>query len=282
MQTFSLNNQFGEFLKELRSNKGWSLRKASEESGVSHTYIGMLEKGINTNVSPEQLRKLADAYDQPYNLLMVRAGYKELKPETNVMELMDALQKSINAVKPLETGMDSEEYFDSLEQISIQEPINEWRISNKTPNETIGQRIKYVREKIGYTINDLSEVLTGRFKCTDYEIHKKYPPHYIQSVENGTEDPTSSFLIAFEEYLDVPIVWLLKGDRETSSGLEPVSAYTKEEENKQKMIVTEFNKTAEEAALKLVKEYLDGIAKEVAEKINATNVKTSQDSIEEK
>lgn len=64
-------------LLEARQAKGWSLRQAEKESGVSNGYISQVEKG-SVRPSPDVLQKLATAYDVPYRLLMERAGY--IKP----------------------------------------------------------------------------------------------------------------------------------------------------------------------------------------------------------
>lgn len=72
------NNEFGEFLRELRGKL--SLREASKKSGISHTYIRDLELGINrkTNApiipSLETLKRLSDAYSYPFADLLAKSG----------------------------------------------------------------------------------------------------------------------------------------------------------------------------------------------------------------
>jgi HTH-type transcriptional regulator, competence development regulator len=76
-----VKNNLGEFLIQLRGNK--SLREVSKISGLSHSYIRDIERGINrtTNLpirpSAETLKRLSKAYDFPYEELLLHAGYIE-------------------------------------------------------------------------------------------------------------------------------------------------------------------------------------------------------------
>lgn len=53
--------KFGERIKTLRKERGWSQEKLAEETGFHRTYIGMIERGernpslININVFAETL-----------------------------------------------------------------------------------------------------------------------------------------------------------------------------------------------------------------------------------
>lgn len=69
------------YLRHLREQKGWSLRKAAEEVGVSVSYISLIEKGVHPNtdkppkISPEILEKFAAAYEESTGKLLMYAGY---------------------------------------------------------------------------------------------------------------------------------------------------------------------------------------------------------------
>ena len=73
----------GNYLKNVRLDKKLSLREASELSGLSHTYISDVEKGIRrgsnkpVTPSPETLKKLSGAYNIDYYDLLRRAGIIE-------------------------------------------------------------------------------------------------------------------------------------------------------------------------------------------------------------
>lgn len=71
----------GGFIKQLREGKGLSLREAAKRSGLSHSYIDSIEKGMHPKTkapitpSPESLRSLSKAYNYPYEELMKIAGH---------------------------------------------------------------------------------------------------------------------------------------------------------------------------------------------------------------
>ena len=66
-------------LKKLRSDE--PLRDAAARIGISHTYLNILEKGVDprsgsaVKPSAETLQKLARAYGYPYEKLLETAGY---------------------------------------------------------------------------------------------------------------------------------------------------------------------------------------------------------------
>lgn len=72
-------SKLGELLRDLRGNR--SLREIAEITELSHTYIADVEKGYRRgskkplNPSPETLKRLATAYNYPYEKLMEIAGY---------------------------------------------------------------------------------------------------------------------------------------------------------------------------------------------------------------
>ena len=79
--------EFGERLRGLRSEKGLSLRKAAALIGVSHMRLGELEKGISrttyhrTRPTPELVGRIATAYGEPKDALLELAGYARERPE---------------------------------------------------------------------------------------------------------------------------------------------------------------------------------------------------------
>lgn len=78
-------SELGDLLKKLRGNK--SLREIAELTELSHTYISDIEKGFRRgskkplHPSPDTLRRLANAYNYPYEKLMKVAGYIEFNGE---------------------------------------------------------------------------------------------------------------------------------------------------------------------------------------------------------
>lgn len=74
-------SELGDLLKELRGKR--SLREIADITELSHTYISDIEKGYRRGTkkpihpSPETLKRLAEAYNYPYEDLMKKAGYIE-------------------------------------------------------------------------------------------------------------------------------------------------------------------------------------------------------------
>jgi transcriptional regulator with XRE-family HTH domain len=71
-------NELSLLLKKLRGKE--SLRDVSKRAGISHNYLSILEKGIDpqtkapVNPSPDTLKRLAKAYNYPYEELLAIAG----------------------------------------------------------------------------------------------------------------------------------------------------------------------------------------------------------------
>lgn len=69
-----------EYLKELRHERGWSVREAAKRIGVSYSRLQELEAGISrttgktTSPSTDLLIKVAKGYEQPLPLLLQMAG----------------------------------------------------------------------------------------------------------------------------------------------------------------------------------------------------------------
>ena len=66
---------FGEYLRTLRLEQKLSLREAEKLSGVSNSYLGLIERGQRPIPGADILKKLAPIYDVPARDLMRSAGY---------------------------------------------------------------------------------------------------------------------------------------------------------------------------------------------------------------
>jgi len=72
---------FGKYLKQLREDKGLSLRDVEEKTKnqVSNAYLSQVENGKISQPSPSILHALSTVYDDPYEKLMIEAGYLAAK-----------------------------------------------------------------------------------------------------------------------------------------------------------------------------------------------------------
>lgn len=66
---------FGEYLRNLRLEKRYSLREVEQMSGVSNSYLGLIERGQRPIPGADILKKLAPVYDVPVRDLLSAAGY---------------------------------------------------------------------------------------------------------------------------------------------------------------------------------------------------------------
>jgi transcriptional regulator with XRE-family HTH domain len=69
------HSPLGQRLREARTRKGLSLRLVASRAGINHGYLSQLERGEITQPSPAALHRLADAYEEPFPVLMRWAGY---------------------------------------------------------------------------------------------------------------------------------------------------------------------------------------------------------------
>lgn len=132
--------EFGEYLRKLRGNR--SLREIERLSGVSHTYLSSLEKGVDPRTgarilpSPDILLKLSKALGVTYPDLMTKAGY-----------LIDR---------------DSSEFKTTQILISIIEVLNEIEHTNKYTKHAAEQFHKdllAIRDGADISISDLKRQL---------------------------------------------------------------------------------------------------------------------------
>ena len=67
----------GARLRRLRVSQGLGLREAAAKAGITHGYLSQIESDKIREPAPQILQKLAEAYDEPFVLLMQWAGYLE-------------------------------------------------------------------------------------------------------------------------------------------------------------------------------------------------------------
>lgn len=66
---------FGQHVRELRKEKGLTLRKAAKRAEISHPYLSQLETGKNNKPAPEIIKKIAKGLGVSYTQLLEKAGY---------------------------------------------------------------------------------------------------------------------------------------------------------------------------------------------------------------
>ena len=90
---------FGEYLKQIRKEKGFSQRALSEKCGISNAEISRIETGERQKPSPDVLKSLAPVLEVPYEELMNKAGYLNER-STFMQEARHAEEKFIELITP--------------------------------------------------------------------------------------------------------------------------------------------------------------------------------------
>lgn len=80
-------NKLGAYLKEVRNNKGLSLRDVGSQTGISASYINRVEKGERKQISTTMLQKFSDFYQVPVLELYKIAGI-DTEVQKQSIELM--------------------------------------------------------------------------------------------------------------------------------------------------------------------------------------------------
>ncbi len=91
--------KLGTFLASARNELAMTLRAVEEETGISNAYLSQLEHGKIKTPAPQNLYKLAELYQVPYELLMELAGYPVPKaPSAEARFAVEASAARIGAV----------------------------------------------------------------------------------------------------------------------------------------------------------------------------------------
>ena len=89
--------KLGEYLKDIRTEKGMSLHKVYENTGITDSRLSKAETGNNLKLS--ELKKLAELYEKPVILMCLLAGLfsrsdiEEYHSEFRNVDLLDEEDK---------------------------------------------------------------------------------------------------------------------------------------------------------------------------------------------
>jgi len=70
-----MNVNFGEYIKQLRLKRGYSVNELAAKSGVSNAHISRMERGLRSAPSPRIIKKLANTLKANYEEMLSVAGY---------------------------------------------------------------------------------------------------------------------------------------------------------------------------------------------------------------
>lgn len=105
----------GNKLKRMRIEKGISLSKLSEQTGISKSYLSLIERNIQKNPSLDILEKIAKTFDVEVEYLVKR--------EMDDLELIFKGKKTVKSILKVEIEM-SEDQLNPEKLKQIKELIN--------------------------------------------------------------------------------------------------------------------------------------------------------------
>ena len=101
-------NEFGEYLKSVRTQKKLTLRELANRSGLSYSFIGALERG-KFKPSRETIKSLSESLNEPYENLSLLAGYlpEGVKAQLNGVETTNSAERTFELLeeKAAEMGL---------------------------------------------------------------------------------------------------------------------------------------------------------------------------------
>lgn len=111
------NKELGAYLRDLRIKKDLTTRQVYEKSGVSNSYLSLVENG-NRKASAIILKKLANVYNVNYIELYEKAGYIDLINDNNTINY-----KRIPVLGRIPAGVPIELIEDILDYEDISEDM---------------------------------------------------------------------------------------------------------------------------------------------------------------
>jgi transcriptional regulator with XRE-family HTH domain len=92
-------NELAAYLRNVRKERGLSLKKVEKAAGVSNAYLSQLERGLRNTPHADILKRLAKVYEVPLQELLSAAGYIEDKKVIARKQIEQAYQHVITDPK---------------------------------------------------------------------------------------------------------------------------------------------------------------------------------------
>lgn len=83
--------ELGDLVRQAREDRGWSLRQASDHTGIHNAHLSQIETGKIERPSMALLWDLSIAYDLSYQLLLRLAGHADEHTSQGAKSLQGAL-----------------------------------------------------------------------------------------------------------------------------------------------------------------------------------------------
>jgi SOS regulatory protein LexA len=226
---------FGAFLKQLRKNKGLTIRQLEKLSGVSNAYLSQIENGKRGMPNPEILKKIHGPLGVGYDDLMERAGYispelrSELLPETiQTMESYNELSELISNAADIFVGsvttadgsiknefkqmiMLVDELENHLHNGDLNELLNQPNVMHKLIDYlTLDEKIRFlnsiIKDFVDRDINPKDVFKSNEEKIYENSVHILRVP-VLGLIAAGQPILANEHI---EEWTEIPNMWNLK------------------------------------------------------------------------
>lgn len=89
--------EFGTYIRNLRKERGLTLKELGKATELSHPYLSQIETGKRTIPSPDILKRLADSLGVEYEDLLIKAGHIDAT-SSNIKSMSYAASVIINTI----------------------------------------------------------------------------------------------------------------------------------------------------------------------------------------
>lgn len=100
----------GDYIKELREKRGYTLTQLADKAGVSKSYLSMIERNLQQNPSIQFLEKISDILGQPIEAIIQQTD----APHRSNNDELDG-EWLLLVKQAMESNIDKEEFREFLE-----------------------------------------------------------------------------------------------------------------------------------------------------------------------
>lgn len=179
-------NSFGNYLKYLREDYGYTLNELASTIGYSGAYLSQIEKGRKPAPSFEMLEVLSKTLKTPYSGLLKKAGYVGLAEGQYYKELFSNIRMSENNALVTDEGL---EHAKNLMNINF-DGVVEWTKDKRFSEEQRIILIEHFSEMLIRYKRVIEQIASATEKWTYANVDLKK----ISNEEVSMEDIKRIFL----------------------------------------------------------------------------------------
>jgi transcriptional regulator with XRE-family HTH domain len=210
-----VEKSFGEYLKTLRMEYGYTLLELGEEIGYSDAYLSQIEKGRKKNPPTiHLLRDLSLALDEPYSNMLEVAGYKELAAGQRLLETVGGYGDDSNQSKA-SGGRNKENLDPNL--VLIKQNIESYLTleSRYNLNHTFTQKVTDFLNRFLMTfrvyLDDIIvaygiwEEFSDKYRCSEIEDLEKFKQAFLNMKLKESKEELLKLIQEFSDELIIDL-----------------------------------------------------------------------------